>query len=144
MKPSDFVRLEAAQAEGSNMRGVSFLLVMLCSGAANAEDLIATINKGKTCKLASFDKNQLNCTYVIGDELVIEISGVGERTADLAFPKSNERPGSKYTASVGLADGCIRVKRWAPNDVSVAFISPKDGKAYAAYGPWCSWFAATR
>ncbi len=120
---------------------IMFVATLLVGGA---DDLVAAVNRGKTCKLASFDKDQLNCTYVISDDLVIEIAGVGDPKAAIAFPKSLEHKESRHTATVGLADGCIRVKRHGPNDSAIAFISPKDGKVYRAPGPWCSWFAALK
>ncbi len=52
---------------------IMFVATLLVGGA---DDLVAAVNRGKTCKLASFDKDQLNCTYVISDDLVIEIAGV--------------------------------------------------------------------
>jgi len=133
-----------------NTLAVAFGLVVASSPlAANPKnyewppekvELIATLNRGKSCSVASFDKNQLNCTYVVGSDLIIEIAGVGARECSISFPKVNESDESKFTATVGLSDGCIRVNSW-PSPGSggrvIVFISPKDGKVYPSPGAWC-------
>lgn len=100
--------------------------------------LIATVNEGKRCRTSKYDRDLIVCTYSVGNDLVIEITGIGDQKAAIAFPKVDEAKNNTYLAKVGLFDGCVRVSAAGG---PIAFISPKDGKVYPAAGPWCSWFA---
>ena len=108
----------------------------------HAEDykkLVDLINETKTC---AKDEYGLNCKYVIGSTLNIEIRQVGSANPNIFFYESSRRgvfyagynffsqcvvimPGKKDRASLKL--------RPIKDDAVVAYISLKTGKAYRTY-----------
>jgi len=92
---------------------------------------------GKSC--VEGQSQQLECTYQVGKDLNIAISGIGQPDTSITFMKSDL--GGDFYASHGLLHGCIIVKRGdkgitsdqltgAGSITDLAFISPQNGKVY--------------
>lgn len=108
----------------------------------HAEDykkLVDLINETKTC---AKDEYGLNCKYVIGSTLNIEIRQVGPANPNIFFYESS-RKGEFYAGynyftqcvviNTGIKDRTALNLRPMNNDAAVAHISLKTGKAYESY-----------
>ena len=95
--------------------------------------------KGKSC--VEGQSQQLECTYQVGKDLNIAISGIGQPDTSITFMKS-DFDGDFY-ATYGQRHGCIIIKRGSKGVTSkgygagsffdYAFISPKNGKIYKSW-----------
>ena len=97
---------------------------------AGATTYDLTVN-GKTCQESSLQS--IECSYKVGESLLISIPGLGAPDTAVTFMKS-DFDGDFY-ASFGVKHGCVIVKPgkktltpgYIPN---YAFISPRSGKVY--------------
>ncbi len=81
---------------------------------------------GKSCEEDT--RQQINCTYKIGEDLEIWISGIGLSDTGVTFAKSNFE--GDYYATFGMLHLCVVVKSGRDLSQGFAFISPKNGKVY--------------
>ena len=110
---------------------LSFFLVLGVGPTWAANDTYVKTLAGKSCKEGT--SQQIECTYKIGKDLKITISGIGEATTGVNFDKSNID--GDYWASFGMLHLCVIVKPGRLSDDfalydDIAFISPKNGKVY--------------
>jgi len=93
--------------------------------------------KGKSCK--EDNSHQLECTYQVGKDLNVVITGIGQPDTAITYMKSDFE--GDFYATYDVMHGCIIVKR-GPKGINrdqlcgpgssfdYAFISPKNGKVY--------------
>lgn len=98
------------------------MLFLQCNSEAKVE---FELKKSMNCSLAKYAKNQMNCSYSIGDFVKIEIAGVGQKMANIYFGKIS----GNYSASFLINSQCVHVKNKKDLGDSI-FISVKDGKLY--------------
>jgi hypothetical protein len=82
--------------------------------------------EGKSCQEDT--RQQINCTYKIGEDLEIWIDGIGLPDTGVTFAKSNFQ--GDYYAAFGMQHLCVMVKSGKDLLQGLAFISPKNGKVY--------------
>jgi hypothetical protein len=80
--------------------------------------------EGKSCHESN--SQQISCSYKVGNDLHIEIAGIGLEDTGIAFLKSDFK--GDYYGKFGMLHGCVIIKGLAFADY--AFISPKNGKVY--------------
>lgn len=127
----------------SSMHCLSLALLIFVPStiAAQPEQSIAnTVAEGMSCKQQR-NSSQMDCSYKVGTGLHFEIAGIGQPDAGVTFYKVDWD--SDFYATFGLQHGCVVVKqgkrrldRLPPRDargMSMAFVSPKNGKVYAAW-----------
>ena len=107
--------------------------------AKDYKKLVDLINETKTC---TKDEYGLNCKYVIGATLNIEITRVGTDTSNIYFYESSRR--GEFYAGYNYITQCVIIRtgikdrtplnlRPMINNATVAHISLKTGKAYRTY-----------
>jgi len=115
-----------------------FCLMLMLLGAKglsgqSANSTAEVVRKGMSCRQAS--TGHIECTYTIGQSLVVLIAGVGEDGATIFIDKTEGLKGDYY-ASISMAHQCVVVK---PGEKTVskkaglptfAFIAHRDGKVY--------------
>jgi hypothetical protein len=113
---------------------ISTLLLILSVTASSsvAESTYEATVSGMKCSQNSM--GSLECTYNIGEDLEVNIVGVGDPDAGITIYKSKGIKGDYYP-TFGLQHGCLIIK---PGEKSgrifdYAFISPEDGKIYKTW-----------
>lgn len=100
------------------------VIVFSQSSYATTYDVVLA---GKTCEEDRLQ--QLNCSYKAGNDLHVEIAGVGQADAGVIFLKSDRK--GDYYGIYGLLHGCVIVN--GKDITDAAFISPENGKVYKSW-----------
>jgi hypothetical protein len=89
--------------------------------------------RGMSCKQQA--TGQLDCDYSVGHSLRFAIMGVGQPDAGITFFKVDFD--GDYYATVGVLHGCVIVKPARGDLLSLAFVSPQNGRVYRDW-PSCA------
>lgn len=103
-----------------------FSFLTLCVSPVCANEIYDKTLAGKSCKETA--RQQIDCTYEIGKDLLIWIAGIGLTDTAVTFAKSNFK--GDYYATFGMLHLCVVVKSQRNLLQEFAFISPKNGKVY--------------
>jgi hypothetical protein len=114
---------------------VFILLSLAASMSVMAAPLHSTFDVVRNSKRCHEDQStqQVECSFSIGNDLRIELAGVGTELASASFSKSNSN--GDYFAKIGTIHHCIIIQTGARrgNEPDFAFISPRSAKVYRTW-----------
>lgn len=104
------------------------LALYLCLGHFASAKVIDDLKKSSKCTYSKHENSQYNCEFKVGNDLHIEIAGVGDKDASVYFWQVSK---AKYIAKFLISSQCVMVKNAKGDVLDFAFISVKTGQIYS-------------